>query len=88
LLFAAKSSTEKYMAIKKIMEKRQLSPTNARKLLGICFETDAFVYVKNIAKKHERLGILNLKKIEHNPAIDVLLSMIRIYYLHVAELCI
>jgi len=88
LLFAAKSSTERYMVIKNIMGKRQLSPTNARKLLGICFETNVFEYIKDIAKEHERLGILNLRKIGHNPAIDVLLSMIRLSYLHVAELCI
>jgi geranylgeranyl diphosphate synthase type I len=87
LLFAAKSSPEKYMAIKKIIGKRQLSPTNARKLLGISFEANAFVYIKNIAKKHEQLGTARLKKIKHNPAIEVLLSMIEISYMDVAELC-
>jgi geranylgeranyl pyrophosphate synthase len=88
LLYAAKSSTEKYKAIKNIIGKRKLSPTNAKKLLGICFETNVFDNIKDITKKHEELGILNLKKIKHNPAIDVLFSMIRLSYLRVAELCI
>jgi geranylgeranyl pyrophosphate synthase len=88
LLFAAKSSTEKYMAIKNIMGKRQLSPPDASKLLGICFEPNVFEYVNNIAQQHERLGILSLKKMKHNPAIDILFSMIRLSYSRVAELCV
>jgi geranylgeranyl pyrophosphate synthase len=87
LLFAAKSSTEKYLEIKKILGKTQISPINVRKLLRICFETNAFIYIKDIAKKHEHLGALKLEKIKHNPAIDILLSMIRISYSRVAELC-
>ena len=88
LLFAAKSSTKKYMAIKTIIGKRKLSPPDASKLVGICFEPNVFEYIEDIAQKHERLGILNLKKIKHNPAIDVLFSMIRLSYSRVTELCI
>ena len=87
ILFAAKSSPEKYNAIKKILAKKQLSPFNAKTLLRICFETNALAYVKDIAKEHQHLGVLELEKIGHNPAIDVLISMIVLSYSHIAELC-
>jgi geranylgeranyl diphosphate synthase type I len=78
---------QKYNAIKKILAKKQLSPFNAKTLLRICFETNAFAYVQDIAKKHEDLGLLELEKMGHNPAVDILLSMLKISYLRIAELC-
>ena len=88
LLYAAKSSTEKNLAIKHIIEKSQISPSDVKKLLGFCFETEAFKYVLRIARKNEEECICKLHALKNSSARNVLLSMIKVSCVHVAELCL
>jgi geranylgeranyl diphosphate synthase type I len=63
LLYAAKSSSSKRNRIEKIVKKKEISTSDMKSLLKICFETDAFKYVNNLAWKkgeeaHHKLGVL------------------------------
>jgi geranylgeranyl pyrophosphate synthase len=87
LLFAAKTSSENYFEIKLILKKSQISPSDAKRLLGFCFETEAFEYVRKIAEKNRDEGIKKLCKLKPSSALDVLIAIIESSYIRVAELC-
>jgi geranylgeranyl diphosphate synthase type I len=88
LLYAAKSSNEVYAKIKKIVEKNHLSPSDARSLLKVCFQTEAFEYVRNTAKKNEEEANSMLGKLKKSKASDALLLLIHEAYSRVDSLCI
>ena len=87
ILYAAKFSTAKYERIKDIVENSP-TPSDAKELLKLCFETEAFVYVRNIAKKNGRDAARKLGSLRHSYARNVLLSMIKRSYERIADLCI
>lgn len=87
LLYAANFSTEKYERIKAIVEKSP-TPSDAKELLKLCFETEAFEYMRNIAKKNEKDAARNLRSLRHSNARNLLLSMLKRSYERIAELCI
>jgi len=88
LLFAAKSSTEIFLKIKRIVEKSHISPIDVRRLLGFCFDTEAFEYVRKIAEKNRGEAIHKLGKIKDSSARNVLLSMTEQSYQRILELCL
>ncbi|MHA2408186.1 MAG: polyprenyl synthetase family protein, partial [Candidatus Ranarchaeia archaeon] len=61
LLYAAKSSREKYLRIKNIIEKTQITRGDVKALLKFCFETKAFEYVGKIARKNEEEAASKLR---------------------------
>jgi geranylgeranyl diphosphate synthase type I len=88
LLYAAKSSTEKYAKIKKILEKNNIGPSDVKSLLASCFETEAFEYVRNLAKKNEEEANRKLGFLGSSIARSVLLFLVDGAYARVASLCI
>jgi geranylgeranyl pyrophosphate synthase len=88
LLYAAKSSKEKYLKIKKIIEKSSITPFDARELLKCCFETESFEYICKIAKKNGKEAIRNLCTIKPCKARNVLSLMAEKSYGRIAEMCI
>ncbi len=88
LLYAAKSSSENYLKIKKIVAKPHLNPSDTRVLLKICFETEAFDYVQNIAKENEKEASINLRSLRPTNARNALSSMVKLSYVRVANQCI
>jgi len=88
LLYAAKFSTEKHRRILRIVEKKRISPSDVESLLRFCFETEAFEYVRNLAKKNEAEATSNLSVLRSSSARDVLQCMINEAYARVANLCI
>jgi geranylgeranyl diphosphate synthase type I len=88
LLYAAKSSTDKYARIKKIVEKNHVGPLDAKSLLKFCFDTEAFEYVRGIAKKNKAEATCKLFSLRSSKARDVLLLLINGAYAGVASLCI
>jgi geranylgeranyl pyrophosphate synthase len=76
ILYAAKSSKEKYARIKKIIEKQSISPLDIKVLLELCFETEAFEYVRKIAEKNGRNALSKLHSLKPSKSRKVLSSMI------------
>jgi geranylgeranyl diphosphate synthase type I len=88
LLYAAKSSTEKHARIKKIVNKNKISPSDMQSLLKFCFETEAFEYVRNLAKKNEEEAHRKLSFLRPSTARNMLLVIINEAYARVDNLCI
>jgi geranylgeranyl diphosphate synthase type I len=88
LLYAAKSSNERFARISKIVEKKSIAPSDVKSLLRACFETEAFEYVRNLAKKKEEESNLNLGFLRSSIARSVLLFLVDGAYARVARLCI
>jgi geranylgeranyl diphosphate synthase type I len=88
LLYAAESSPKNYLRIKNIVEKSDITPSDAKALLKLCFETGAFGYVRNIAKKNEEKASRLLHLLEASNARNVLSLMIRKSYARTTDLCI
>jgi geranylgeranyl pyrophosphate synthase len=88
LLYAAKSSREKYMRVKYIIEKTQFTRWDVEALLKICFETEAFQYVGKIARKNEGEAASKLRLLKPSNARNVLLAMNEKAYHRIANLCI
>lgn len=88
LLYAAKSSTEKYVRIKKIVKKNKFSPSDVRSLLKFCFETEAFEYVRNLAKKKGEEAQRKLSLLRQTTARKVLQAIVNSAYARVDKLCI
>ena len=88
LLYAARSSTEKHGRIKRIVEKKRIGPSDVKSLLRFCFETEAFEYVRNLAKKNEEGATSKLGALRSGCARDVLQFMIDETYARIVSLCI
>jgi geranylgeranyl pyrophosphate synthase len=88
LLYAAKSSVEEYAKIKKIVEKKYFGQSDVRSLLESCFNTEAFEFIRSLAKKNEDEAIKKLRLLKTSEARDVLLLLINSAYDRVASLCI
>jgi len=80
LLYAAKSSTDRYEKIKSILKKTIIEPSDIKLLLELCFESEAFEYIRKIGETNMRMAFENLNQIEHSPSKDVLLSIVNQSY--------
>jgi len=83
ILYAAKSGMENYSKIKSVLEKSQVALSDIRKILEVCFETDAFNYVRNMAKQNRmratrNLGILKKSKAKNSLALLLKNAMTKI----------
>ena len=76
LLYAAKVSKENSVKLKSILEGR-IAPTEIKPLLDLCFETEAFNYVHEIAQKNVEEGIRILHKLKPSKARTALTLMIK-----------
>lgn len=88
LLYAAKYSTEKYARIKKIVNKNKFSPSDIKSLLKFCFDTEAFEYVRKLAKKKEEEAHCKLSLLRPSNARKILQAIISRAYARVDNLCI
>jgi len=88
LLYAAKFSTEKYAIIKKIVNKNRISPSDMKSLLKLCFETEAFEYVRNLAKKNKEEAHRKLSILRPSTACSLLLVITNAANARVDRLCI
>jgi geranylgeranyl pyrophosphate synthase len=88
ILYAAKVSTKKYERIRNLIEKSSHDPSIVKELLGYCFETEAFVYVRNLALKNKRAAAKQLRSLVPSAARDVLSMMLEMTYARLTSLCI
>jgi len=76
LLFAAQVSKDNSAKIESILG-RQISRSDIKTLIGLCFETNAFDYIYGIAKKEIEEGIRFLQLLKHSQSRNVLKLMIK-----------
>jgi geranylgeranyl pyrophosphate synthase len=88
LLYAAKCSREKYLQIKRIVKKIHLTTWDATALLKFCSETEAFEYMRVIAKKNWVKATSMLRPLKPSDARNVLAAMNKMSYERIEKLCI
>ncbi len=87
LLYASKFSNEKRTRIAKIVEKKNIGLKDVKTLLKSCFDTEAFGYVLNLAKKTEAEANSKIGKLKKSNAKYALLSLLNTSYTRVTRLC-
>jgi geranylgeranyl pyrophosphate synthase len=75
ILYAAKSSTDRYTEIDSVIQKAKITPNDARRLLQICFEADAFDYFLRIGEKNWLEANRNLQCLKPSFAQEMLKLM-------------
>ena len=88
LLYAARSSNEKFKIIRKIVHKDDINSSDVKALLNCCFESEAFGYIRNLAKKNKREACQKLDFCTPSTARNVLLFMINGAYDRLNRLCV
>jgi len=88
LLYAANSSAEKYEKIKELVEKPSHDPLDAKLLLGFCFETEAFAYVRSLARENKKKATHKLHSLRSSDARQVLSMLVERSYARLDSLCI
>jgi geranylgeranyl diphosphate synthase type I len=88
LLYAAKSSFEKKKKIKRIVNKKILLPADIMSILNYCFETEAFEYVRKLAKRNMEKAHSELRILNPSTARTILLTLIDVAYSHIDDLCV
>ena len=88
MLYAAKSSFEKQKRIEKIVNKKTLLPSDIESILNLCFETEAFEYVRKMAEKNKEEARRKLRILKPSTARKILLNIINGAYSRVNDLCV
>lgn len=88
LLYAAKSSREKYLEIKKIINKTQITSNDTQALVKSCFDTRAFDYVHFIAEKNEAKAASELRMLKPSNARNLLSEIKKGVYDRIDALCV
>jgi geranylgeranyl pyrophosphate synthase len=88
ILFAAKSSQEKHLRIQSILEKSSMYSSDVAELLEMCFETDAFIYARDIAKRNASEATRKLRTIKPSIARSVLELIVEKTFADVAKMCV
>ena len=87
ILYASKTPNA-YTKIASIVNKKVITPADVRTILEICFQTEAFNYIKEIAKKNSAEACQSLNKLEHSPARMLLAKMNRKFLTDLSHLCL
>ncbi len=87
ILFASKSSNEIYSQIFEIIEKPSINQKDILLLFKVCLESEAFNYVRSLAKKHRAKVLIALNLIKKSEAKRALLSMLEVIYSVIENLC-
>ncbi len=86
LLYAAKASKEKYSIISSILKAQSITPPKVSQLLNLCFETEAFTYVQDIAKKYVKEATQKLRLLKPSNARTALTLMIKKAFPDIAKM--
>jgi len=88
LLYAAKSSSERYSKIRNIIKKKNIGPLDAESVVEFCFESEAFEYTRLLAAENRAEAICNLESLVSSTSLNVLLFMLDKAYDRVVHLCV
>jgi geranylgeranyl pyrophosphate synthase len=86
ILFASKSSTQRYQRIQSIIQKNSLAPSDIKELLETCFDSKAFEYVFDLAKSNYEKNLATIESLKPSLARDALSSLCRQSYVNIADL--
>jgi geranylgeranyl diphosphate synthase type I len=87
ILYAAKSSKEKFLKINSILENSPITSLDVSELLQICFETNAFMYVYDIAKQNAKESAKKLRLLRSTEARNILSLMNKKSLADIASIC-
>jgi geranylgeranyl pyrophosphate synthase len=87
ILYASKTPYAN-IKIASIINKNVISPADVRTILEICFQTEAFNYIKKIAKKNSAEASQSLSKLENSPAKMLLAKINRKFLKDLFHLCL
>jgi geranylgeranyl pyrophosphate synthase len=85
VLYAAKYSIENYSQIRAFLDKPHISPAEIKDVLTLCFETEAFRYVLEMAKENSRQAKRKLGFLKKSGAQKSLALMLK---LQILSLCL
>ncbi|MFX0203360.1 MAG: polyprenyl synthetase family protein [Candidatus Hodarchaeota archaeon] len=88
LLYAAKSSFEKQKRLKKIVDKKMLLQSDIKFILNLCFKTEAFEYVRKLAKRNWEEAHRGMSILKVSTAQKILLDILDVGYSRIDELCV
>jgi geranylgeranyl pyrophosphate synthase len=88
LLYASKFSTGNKRIIEKIILKKRLVPEDASSLLQVCFDAEAFEYMRSLAERNKAEAALKLCSLKNSVSRDILLSLLTTVYARIDGLCI
>jgi len=88
ILFAAQSSKKRFLRIESILKKQHISSSDNSKLLQICFESKAFSYVRNLAKKNAEEASDKLQILKPSVARNVIDFMVKKSFDIIDRLCL
>jgi len=71
LLYAAKTSEDRYKTIESVIKKTSLSPSDARELLNLCFEAKAFTYAYEVVKREGKKATDHLNSLKPSYAQNI-----------------
>jgi len=86
ILFAAQTSKERERKIESIIMKKEIPESDIRKVLETCFETEALLYVDNLAKEASEEGMSKLCAIQPSLARDLLQQFLEREYSYISGL--
>ncbi len=72
ILYASKSSTERYNEIEGVIRKATITPSNVRRLLEVCFEANAFEYMLMLAEDNWSKANQDLEQLKPSFAREML----------------
>ena len=87
VLFAAKSSEKRRLKIESILKKSDYKPSSIRDLLEMCFDSGAYTYLLNVAKKNVKAASQCLDVIKPSFSKDVFLRLNQKYLSELTVLC-
>jgi geranylgeranyl pyrophosphate synthase len=87
ILFAAQSSRKWYLRIESILKKQHISSPDTGQLLQICCESEAFSYIRDLAKNNAKEAKEKLQILKPSAARDVLDFMVKKSFDTIDRLC-
>ena len=88
LLYTAKSAKSRHSKIECIIKKTSLAPSDARALLELCLEAEAFPYMRNVANEEAEKAMFSIDFLKPSPARELLKLVIGKSCESVSELCL
>jgi geranylgeranyl diphosphate synthase type II len=77
ILFAAKYSKSNFVQIRSILQKTDISPPDAQKILELCFDSGALSYVQGLAQENSARAISKLRLLKRSFARNALEAMMK-----------
>lgn len=88
LLYAAKASQKNFSEIHAVLENSPIAPLGCRRLLELCFETEAMEFVKGLAAQNTEAALSALSSLNFGSARDRLRGIMENSFEELSQLCI